>query len=135
MIHRHIGPSDAEISDMLSVIGFKSLDEFMAEVVPDTIKNNRDLSVGAPMTEAAALSSLQDIARKNKMLRSHIGMGYYDTITPPTILRNILENPAWYTSYTPYQAEVSQGRMESFELSDHGEGSHRHGARECFPSR
>jgi len=113
LIDRHIGPSDGEIQEMLSTLGYKTLDEFMDDTVPETIKNNRILSVGEPLCEAEALDRLRKISQKNKLLRSHIGMGYYDTITPATILRNVLENPAWYTSYTPYQAEVSQGRMES----------------------
>src|SRR5690349_4256989 len=110
---RHIGPSPSEMSDMLGVIGYKSLDALIDATVPPAIRQKAPLLWGAPMTEREALDKLRETANKNKVLTSLIGQGYYGTITPPVIQRNILENPAWYTAYTPYQPEISQGRLEA----------------------
>ena len=111
-VHRHIGPSAAQIADMLAVLNLDSLEALVANTVPASISLRKPLALGAPMTESAALAKLKAIARKNKQTRSFIGLGYYDTLTPNVILRNVLENPGWYTAYTPYQPEISQGRLE-----------------------
>ncbi|WP_414901508.1 aminomethyl-transferring glycine dehydrogenase [Rhizobium cremeum] len=110
---RHIGPSPAEMTDMLKLIGYPSLDALIDATVPGSIRQKAPLVWGAAMTEREALDTLRDIANRNKVLTSLIGQGYYGTITPPVIQRNILENPAWYTAYTPYQPEISQGRLEA----------------------
>jgi glycine dehydrogenase len=110
---RHIGPSPAEMTEMLKVIGYHSLDEMIDDTVPGSIRQKVPLTWGAAMTEREALDKLRETANKNKVLTSLLGQGYYGTITPPVIQRNILENPAWYTAYTPYQPEISQGRLEA----------------------
>ncbi|MEN9843324.1 MAG: hypothetical protein RLZZ612_1153, partial [Pseudomonadota bacterium] len=112
-IARHIGLSPADEAQMLSVVGAASRAALMERIVPRSIARSQAMDLPAPVTEAAALAELQALARQNRVLRSHIGQGYYGTHTPGVILRNILENPAWYTAYTPYQAEISQGRMEA----------------------
>ena len=112
-IDRHIGPNDAEIAQMLHVIGHDSLESMTDAIVPGGIKSNASLAMPRAITEVAALAQIRTIADKNQVFRSFIGQGYYGTHTPNVILRNILENPAWYTAYTPYQAEISQGRMEA----------------------
>jgi glycine dehydrogenase len=110
---RHIGPSDAEKSAMLAALGVKDLDALIDQVVPDSIRQRGNLSLPAPLTEEQALRRLRQLMDRNKVLRSFIGLGYHDTFTPPVIQRNILENPGWYTAYTPYQPEISQGRLEA----------------------
>ena len=110
---RHIGPSEAEQAHMLSVIGAASRATLVDALVPASIRLQRPLNLPAPAGEAQALAELQAIAAKNRVLKSFIGQGYHGTHVPGVILRNILENPAWYTAYTPYQAEISQGRMEA----------------------
>ncbi|MBB4844978.1 glycine dehydrogenase [Paucibacter oligotrophus] len=110
---RHIGPDAADEAGMLSVIGLASRRALIDAVVPGSIKRAVGMDLPAALTEAQALAELKSVASKNKVLKSYIGQGYYDTLTPGVILRNILENPAWYTAYTPYQAEISQGRMEA----------------------
>ena len=110
---RHIGPRPEDIEEMLQVVGVKSLDELMEQTVPNSIRLNELVDLPAPMTEWEFFAHMKKVAAKNKLYRTFIGQGYYDTITPAVIQRNILENPAWYTSYTPYQAEVSQGRLEA----------------------
>ena len=110
---RHIGPHESEIPGMLNKIGVKSLDELIEKTVPDCIRLNKDTSIGEGLDEYEYTRYLQRIASKNKIFRSYMGMGYYETLTPSVIQRNILENPSWYTSYTPYQAEISQGRLEA----------------------
>mgnify|MGYP001278408338 CR=1 FL=1 len=112
-VDRHIGPNDAEIAAMLRVVGHASLDTLTDAIVPAGIKSDRVLDLPEAQTEVDALAKIRAIAGRNKILRSFIGQGYYGTHTPNVILRNILENPAWYTAYTPYQAEISQGRMEA----------------------
>jgi len=111
-IRRHIGPSINEQKQMLSYLGFNSLDEFIKKIVPEKIIENNPLDIDEPVSEHEALNQLKQIASQNKIFKSFIGMGYYGTYTPNVILRNILENPGWYTSYTPYQPEVAQGRLE-----------------------
>src|ERR1051326_845100 len=110
---RHIGPRAAEIQEMLEEVGSRSLDEFIKSVIPEKIRAAREIRLPAPRGEHETLDDLKSIASKNTIYRSLIGMGYYDTLTPAVIQRNILENPGWYTQYTPYQAEISQGRLEA----------------------
>lgn len=110
---RHIGPSEADEQHMLSVIGAASRRALVDAIVPRAIARATAMQLPAPVTEAAALAELKALAAKNRVLKSFIGQGYHGTHTPGVILRNILENPAWYTAYTPYQAEISQGRMEA----------------------
>ena len=110
---RHIGPSTREIDQMLATIGVASLEELIDQTVPSAIRLQRPLRLGTPLTESEAIAHLRSLASKNEVLTSLIGMGYHDTRLPPVIQRNILENPAWYTAYTPYQPEISQGRLEA----------------------
>ena len=112
-VERHIGPNDAEVAHMLHVIGHDSLDAMTDAIVPTNIKSPAPLTLPDAITEVEALAKIRKIADRNEVFRSFIGQGYYGTHTPNVILRNILENPAWYTAYTPYQAEISQGRMEA----------------------
>src|SRR5258706_4787490 len=110
---RHIGPSADEVRQMLGEIGFSSLEEFIRSAVPGQIRTRPPLRLDPARSEEAILGELSEIASMNKIYRSLIGMGYSDTITPTVIRRNILENPGWYTAYTPYQAEIAQGRLEA----------------------
>ena len=112
-IERHIGPNDGEIAAMLKIVGHDSLEAMTDAIVPASIKSAAPLALPESMTEVDALAKIRAIAAKNQVFRSFIGQGYYGTHVPNVILRNILENPAWYTAYTPYQAEISQGRMEA----------------------
>ncbi|MDQ3336132.1 MAG: aminomethyl-transferring glycine dehydrogenase [Myxococcota bacterium] len=110
---RHISPSEAEINEMLAALGVKSLDELADATVPQSIRLSKRLELGEPLGEHELIEELKNLAADNQVMRSFIGQGYYDTITPAVILRNVLENPGWYTQYTPYQAEISQGRLEA----------------------
>ncbi len=112
-IDRHIGPGEGDRKAMLATLGFESMDAFISKVVPGSILTKDELKLGDARTEAEVLNELQKIASNNKVFKSFIGMGYYNTHTPTVILRNLLENPAWYTAYTPYQPEISQGRLEA----------------------
>jgi len=112
-ISRHIGPNDAEMAQMLRTLGFDSLEAMTDAIVPASIKSAQPLAVPSAISEVEAIAKIRTLADKNRVFRSFIGQGYYGTHTPNVILRNILENPAWYTAYTPYQAEISQGRMEA----------------------
>ena len=112
-VNRHIGPRDHEIEMMLKKIGASSLDELINQVVPSGIRMKEPLKLSEGISERKYYRNILELASKNKVFNTYIGMGYYDTITPAVILRNVLENPAWYTSYTPYQAEISQGRLEA----------------------
>ncbi len=114
-VHRHIGPNDSQVEAMLKEVGETSLESFIAKVVPASISISETLDKSLPhaISEEAAIAELRTLAKKNDLSRSLIGIGYYGTITPPVVLRNILENPAWYTAYTPYQPEISQGRLEA----------------------
>ena len=112
-IGRHIGPDDHDTQAMLSELGYGSLSDLIRATVPDVIALNRPLALAAPSSEQEALGRLKHLAQQNKLHRSLIGLGYFDTVTPPVILRNVLENPGWYTAYTPYQPEISQGRLET----------------------
>src|SRR5437764_12205171 len=110
---RHIGPSEDEVSAMLREVGFESLNTLVEAAVPKNIRLDRELNLPEPKSEMEAAAELLAISRKNKIARSFIGCGYSDCVTPPVIQRNILENPGWYTAYTPYQAELAQGRLEA----------------------
>lgn len=112
-IQRHIGPDAAETAAMLQELGVDSLEQLIAQTVPESIRLPKPLAIGDSQTEADALKYLKAVASKNKMYKSYIGMGYHPTLTPNVILRNVLENPGWYTAYTPYQPEIAQGRLES----------------------
>jgi glycine dehydrogenase len=110
---RHIGPDAADEAAMLSVLGFASRAELIDATVPASIRRRSPMGIGAPRTEGEALGELRRIAAKNQLFKSYIGQGYYETYTPGVILRNVFQNPAWYTAYTPYQPEISQGRLEA----------------------
>ena len=112
-IQRHIGPTLEEQSKMLDDLGVSTIDELVRQIVPDSILLRGDDDLPEPCSEQQALEELKEIAEHNIVKRSLIGQGYYGTTTPPVIQRNVFENPAWYTSYTPYQAEISQGRLEA----------------------
>tara|TARA_B100000686_G_scaffold246154_1_gene255519 strand:+ start:279 stop:3101 length:2823 start_codon:yes stop_codon:yes gene_type:complete len=110
---RHIGPTSIEVDEMLNELGLNSINELIEKTVPESIKDTSDLGIGAGLDEFSYLNKIKILAKKNKVFRSYIGNGYYGTITPTVIQRNILENPGWYTAYTPYQAEIAQGRLEA----------------------
>src|SRR5881398_2014500 len=110
---RHIGPNEAEVAQLLRDVGFENLDGLIEAAIPKNIRLNRQLNLPEARSEGEALAELRAIAKKNRVTRSFIGAGYYDCITPPVIQRNILENPGWYTAYTPYQSELAQGRLEA----------------------
>ncbi len=112
---RHIGPSSDQVGTMLHELGYSDLSKFIEDVLPETIKLDEIFgeSLPKPISEPETISQLRILAEKNQVFQSLIGMGYYGTHTPPVILRNVLENPAWYTAYTPYQPEISQGRLEA----------------------
>ena len=112
-IRRHIGPGEEELRALLATVGAESLDDLIEQTVPAAIRRPGPLGIGAPMTEVEALAKLKGYAAKNQIAKSYIGMGYHDTHVPHVILRNVLENPGWYTAYTPYQAEIAQGRLEA----------------------
>src|SRR5579863_4625571 len=112
-VNRHIGPDGEQTQEMLKAIGLNSLDELMDETVPAGIRRREKLNLPEAQSEYNYLRELKKKAVKNKVFRSYIGMGYYNTIVPAAIRRNILENPGWYTQYTPYQAEIAQGRLEA----------------------
>ena len=112
-ISRHLGPRSEDIQVMLETLGYATLDELIDAVVPTDIRIDRPLEVPEARTEPEVLAALSDIAAQNDVFRSYIGMGYSNCFTPTVILRNILENPGWYTAYTPYQPEIAQGRLEA----------------------
>src|SRR5207302_208356 len=112
-IGRHIGPNEEDTKEMLKTIGVASMDELVSRTVPQSIRMDHQLRIPDAMSEAAFLHELKETSQKNKVFKTYIGQGYYDTHTPSVILRNVFENPGWYTQYTPYQAEISQGRLES----------------------
>lgn len=111
--HRHIGPTPSQVEEMLSVIGVSSIDELIDQTVPAAIRSEKDLELDAPMSEQEFADHIAELAAKNSVFKTYIGMGYHPTILPGVIQRNILENPGWYTAYTPYQAEIAQGRLEA----------------------
>jgi glycine dehydrogenase len=112
-VNRHNGPRQNEVTAMLNKIGVASVDELIDQTVPAAIRLNRELKISPALSEFEYLQHLRELGKKNKVFRSYIGLGYYNTILPPVIQRNILENPGWYTAYTPYQAEIAQGRLEA----------------------
>ena len=112
-VHRHIGPTDADIQEMLATLGFQSLDALIEATVPADIRLAQPLALGPHRGEHDVLAELRALHDRNRIFRSFIGMGYYDCPTPPVVQRNILENPGWYTQYTPYQPEIAQGRLEA----------------------
>ena len=112
-VRRHIGPSETELAAMLHAIGAATLDDVAGKTVPASIRSNAALNLPPPIDEAATIAELRALAAQNAPTKSLIGMGYHGTVTPPVILRNVLENPGWYTAYTPYQAEIAQGRLEA----------------------
>ena len=112
-VDRHIGPNSEEIKKMLATIGAESIDQLLEETIPHAIRLKNPLRLDAGISEFEFSKSLQKLSEKNKLFQSYIGLGYHAAITPAVIQRNILENPGWYTAYTPYQAEISQGRLEA----------------------
>ena len=110
---RHIGPNAAHTQQMLETIGIASLDALVEKTIPENIKMHQTLAVPQPMSEHQYLDHIKSVSKKNQVFKTYIGQGYYGTHTPSVILRNIFENPGWYTQYMPYQAEISQGRLES----------------------
>src|SRR5690606_14431977 len=110
---RHIGPNERETLKMLQEIGFDNLEQLINQTVPEGIRMSEPLNIPRAMSEHEFLRHIKEVALKNKIFRNYIGQGYYGAITPSVILRNVFENPGWYTQYTPYQAEISQGRLES----------------------
>ena len=112
-IHRHIGPGDFEKAEMLNAIGVSSLEELIEQTIPPSIRLKKALNISAAMSEYEYLAYIREIGKKNKLYKTYIGQGYYNTVGLAVVKRNILENPSWYTSYTPYQAEISQGRLEA----------------------
>src|SRR5690606_41298421 len=113
IIARHIGPDAHETEQMLKTIGVGSLEDLVRRTVPAAIRMQESLNIPAGQSEAEFLQQLKEVSLQNKLNKNYIGQGYYDNHTPNVILRNLFENPGWYTSYTPYQAEISQGRLES----------------------
>ena len=112
-VNRHVGISAEDIPSMLQAIGVKSVDELIDQTIPSDIRLKEPLNLPEPMTEREFAEHISELASKNEVFTSYIGMGWYDTVCPAPIQRNVFENPVWYTSYTPYQAEVSQGRLEA----------------------
>ncbi|MEN9253920.1 MAG: hypothetical protein Q6K26_03445, partial [Gloeomargarita sp. SZTDM-1c_bins_89] len=112
-VARHIGPRPAEQVAMLQFLGCRSLDELIDQVIPASLRTKTPLHLPPAQPEDQALATLKQMARRNQLWKTYIGMGYYGCMTPPVIQRNILENPGWYTAYTPYQAEIAQGRLEA----------------------
>src|SRR3984893_5685360 len=112
-VRRHIGPAPRDVAAMLETVGAKSLDALIAETLPSSIRQQAPLDLGPALSETEALAHMGELAARNQVFTSLIGQGYSGTILPPVIQRNILENPAWYTAYTPYQPEISQGRLEA----------------------
>ncbi|MFD2907339.1 aminomethyl-transferring glycine dehydrogenase [Flavobacterium ardleyense] len=110
---RHLGPRESDLNHMFKTIGIESLDELIFQTVPDNIRLKNELDLDAPMTEYEYLNHIQELGKKNKVFKSYIGLGYHPAIVPAVIQRNIFENPGWYTAYTPYQAEIAQGRLEA----------------------
>ena len=110
---RHIGPRENDLQDMLKTVGVDSIDQLIYETLPDDIRLKKELDLDPAMSEHEYLAHSMALAAKNKIFKTYIGLGYHESITPAVIQRNILENPGWYTAYTPYQAEIAQGRLEA----------------------
>src|SRR6188472_299988 len=112
-VPRHVGPDERDVAEMLKTLGFASLDALIDATIPAKIRFKGPLDLPKGMTEPEVLAYFRSLAARNQVFRSFIGMGYSDCVTPPVIQRNIIENPGWYTAYTPYQAEIAQGRLEA----------------------
>ncbi|MBL7832054.1 MAG: glycine dehydrogenase (aminomethyl-transferring), partial [Saprospiraceae bacterium] len=112
-VNRHLGPNEAEAAEMLRLTGYSNLDALIDATVPDNIRRHDQMDIPPALSEFEYLTELKNIAGKNKIYNNFIGRGYYGTITPSVISRNIFQNPGWYTQYTPYQAEIAQGRLEA----------------------
>lgn len=112
-VNRHVGITAEDLPDMLKTVGVNTLDELIDQTIPANIRLKQPLNLPEPMTEREFAEHINELASKNEVFTSYIGMGWYDTVCPAPIQRNVFENPVWYTSYTPYQAEVSQGRLEA----------------------
>ena len=112
-VNRHNGPRENDVRAMLDIIGADSVNELIDRTIPAAIRLKKPLNLPCGMTEYKYHKHLRGVAAKNKVFKTYIGLGYYNTIVPPVIQRNVLENPGWYTAYTPYQAEISQGRLEA----------------------
>ena len=112
-VERHIGPNEVEVQKMLAKINANSIDELLDQTIPESIRLNEPLNLEREISEFEFSKHIQELGRKNKKFSNFIGLGYHPTITPAVIQRNILENPGWYTAYTPYQAEIAQGRLEA----------------------
>jgi glycine dehydrogenase len=110
---RHIGTGENDLNHMLQTIGVDSVDQLIYETIPDDIRLKNELNLEEPMTEYEYLNHIQELGKKNKVFKSYIGLGYHPAIVPAVIQRNVFENPGWYTAYTPYQAEIAQGRLEA----------------------
>ena len=134
-IHRHIAPSDADIESMLGVIGLDSLDDLVEKAIPSSIISDTKLNLAAPRAEQQALADLGSFAARNEVFKSMLGMGYSDCHTPTVILRNILENPGWYTAYTPYRRKSPGAHGGAAQFPDHDHGPHRHGNRQRLLAR
>ena len=133
---RHNAPDAAAIAAMLRTVGVDSIEQLIDETVPPAIRLPRELNLPAALTERAFLAKFKQIAAQNKVFKSYLGLGYHDTTLPPVIQRNILENPGWYTAYTPYQAEIAQGPPGStHQLPDPDNRPHGAGNRQCQPAR
>src|SRR5215208_8387823 len=112
-VPRHVGPDERDVAEMVKAVGFSSLDELINATVPGKIRLRHGLDLPKGLTELEVLTYFRALAAKNHVFRSFIGMGYSDCVTPPVIQRNVIEDPGWYTAYTPYQAEIAQGRLEA----------------------
>ena len=116
--NRHIGPTSEELNEMVKTCGADSIEQLIDETIPEQIRLKEELKIQSPVNEHIYIEDLRKIAAKNKVFKSYIGMGYHPVILPSVIQRNILENPGWYTQYTPYQAEIAQGRFTSTMMLD-----------------
>ena len=112
-VNRHLGPDENQIKKILSKIGVKSIENLLDETIPDSIRLKKPLDLPEGISEAEFTKHINSLGRDNNVFKTYIGLGYHDTVTPAVIQRNILENPSWYTAYTPYQAEIAQGRLEA----------------------
>ncbi|MFO7525122.1 MAG: glycine dehydrogenase (aminomethyl-transferring), partial [Ignavibacteriaceae bacterium] len=112
-VNRHIGPSESEIKEMANFCGVETVEELIDQTIPGKIRLRKDIELEPALSEVEFINLMNKIAKKNKVYKSYIGMGYYPTVLPQVIQRNVLENPGWYTQYTPYQAEIAQGRLEA----------------------
>ena len=110
---RHIGPRDQDVKNMLATIGVDSVNELIDQTIPSSIRLDEDLNLDEGLSEQEFLVHIKELAQKNKQFKTYIGLGYHNTVLPSVIQRNVLENPGWYTAYTPYQAEIAQGRLEA----------------------